>query len=87
MKNLALARKNKPVSEESRGLYKAYALKRVYSDVTRLKMSLNNNKSVAIQAYLADTNTLHREFFFYCRSCRAFFQRSRQKRSYKIRIS
>uniref|UniRef100_A0A896Z2P5 GIY-YIG endonuclease n=1 Tax=Coniophora olivacea TaxID=85977 RepID=A0A896Z2P5_9AGAM len=80
MENLRLARKNTPVSEETRELLRANALERgPVSDETKLKMSINNNKSVAIQAYLADSDTLYREFLSIAEAAEHFFN-DRDKR-------
>jgi hypothetical protein len=53
----------KPVSEETRALLRSIALNRQpITNETRKKMSINNNKSVKIIVYFADTNLVYREF-------------------------
>ena len=44
-------------------MLRSIALKRpAFSAETRLKMSINNNKSVKIIAHFADTNLVYKEF-------------------------
>jgi hypothetical protein len=68
-----MSKLNKPVSAVTRALIKLKALNRsAVTDVTK-KMSLNNNKSVKIVAYLADSNTFFKEFSSIADAAQIFF--------------
>lgn len=61
LENLRLSRK--PVSDETRALFKTITLNRQPVSVeTRQKMSLHNNKSIKIVAKYEDTNLVYKEF-------------------------
>ena len=64
----------KPTSAETRDLLRTIALNRPpVTAVTRNKMSINNNKSVKIIAYLADSNIIFREFISIADAAEYFF--------------
>ena len=70
--NLRLLRK--PVSAETRALLKTIALNRpAVSAETKLKMSINNNKSVKLVAIFAETNLVYREFMSIADAAEHFF--------------
>ena len=64
----------KPTSAETRDLLRTIALNRPpVTAVTRNKMSINNNKSVKLIAYLADSNIIFREFISIADAAEYFF--------------
>ena len=66
--------KKKPVTEETRALLRSIALKRpAFSAETRLKMSINNNKSAKIIAHFSDTNLVYKEFTSIAEAAEHFF--------------
>lgn len=62
LEKLRLIHINRKVSPETKALLKAIALKRKFTDKKKKKMSLNNNKSIKIIAYFADSNLVYKEF-------------------------
>ena len=52
----------KTLSDDTRELIRLAALNRPVSEVTRAKMSANNNKNVGVTAYYVGTTTVYRTF-------------------------
>ena len=81
LEKLRLIHINRKVSLETKDLLKAIALKRKFTAETKKKMSLNNNKSIKIIAYFADSNLVYREFISMAEAAEHFFNyRNRRAR-------
>lgn len=71
LENLRLISTGKILSAETKALLRSIALKRTFTDETKKKMSLNNNKSVKIIAYFSESKLVYTEFI--SRSSWTFF--------------
>lgn len=71
LENLRLISTGKILSAETKALLRSIALKRTFTDETKKKMSLNNNKSVKIIAYFSESKLVYTEFI--SRSSLTFF--------------
>jgi group I intron endonuclease len=80
LEKLRVINTGKIVSAETKALQRSIALKRTFTAETKKKMSLNNNKSVKIIAYFADSNLTYKEFLSLAEAAEHFFN-DRNRRS------
>lgn len=73
LEKLRLINTGKTVTLETRTLQRSIALKRTFTDETKKKMSINNNKSVKFIAYFAESNSVYREFASLAETAEHFF--------------